>query len=87
MELQLRKHGVCALYLFGSVARGDDNKQSDIDLMFDIEPGSHFSLFDQARISRQLSELLDANVDFIPRRSLHPYIKASVEAEKKTVFS
>lgn len=86
VELQLRKDGVCALYLFGSVARGDDSEQSDVDLIFDIEPDSHFSLFDQARIGRQLSELLDAKVDFIPRRSLHPWIKARVEAEKQMVF-
>jgi uncharacterized protein len=87
LEPQLRRDGVCALYLFGSAARGDGNAQSDIDLMFDIEPGSHFSLFDQARIGRQLSEMLHAKVDFIPRRSLHPFIKARVEAEKKTVFN
>jgi predicted nucleotidyltransferase len=87
IEPQLRNDGVCALYLFGSVARGDGSEQSDVDLMFDIAPGSHFSLFDQARISRQLSEMLHAKVDFIPRRSLHPFIKARVEAEKKTVFN
>jgi uncharacterized protein len=86
IEPQLRRDGVCALYLFGSTARGDETEHSDIDLLFDIEPGSHFSLFDQARISRQLSEMLHAKVDFIPRRSLHPFIKARVEAEKKLVF-
>ncbi len=86
IEPQLRKDGVCALYLFGSVARESNNNQSDVDLIFDIEPGSHFSLFDQARISRQLSEILHAKVDFIPRRSLHPWIRSCVEAEKIMVF-
>jgi uncharacterized protein len=86
IEPQLRRDGICALYLFGSSARGDGNTQSDIDLMFDIEPDTHFSLFDQARISRQLSEMLHAKVDFVPRRSLHPFIRAHVEAEKKMVF-
>jgi uncharacterized protein len=86
LEPQLRADGVCALYLFGSVARGDNAEKSDVDLIFDIAPDSHFSLFDQARISRQLSEFLHAKVDFIPRRALHPYIKARVEAEKMKVF-
>jgi uncharacterized protein len=86
LEPQLRKEGVCALYLFGSIARGDNHEGSDIDLIFDIDPAVQFSLFDQARISRQLSELLHAKVDFIPRRALHPSIKAHVEAEKKKVF-
>jgi uncharacterized protein len=83
LEPQLRKDGVCALYLFGSMARGDNNEQSDIDLIFDIAPGTHFSFFDQARIGRQLSEILHAKVDFIPRRALHLFIKARVEAEKR----
>jgi uncharacterized protein len=87
IEPQLRNDGVCALYLFGSVAREEDHEKSDVDLIFDIAPDVHFSLFDQARIGRQLSEILHAKVDFIPRRALHPIIKARVEAEKKTVFN
>jgi uncharacterized protein len=85
-EPVLREQGVCALYLFGSAARGEAGPQSDIDLMFDISPDAKFSLFDQARISRQLSEKLHAKVDFIPRRSLHPWIRSRVEAEQVKVF-
>jgi uncharacterized protein len=87
LEATLRADGVCGLYLFGSYARGEETKTSDIDLLFDIAPDVRFSLFDQARISRQLSEALNAEVDFIPRRALHPLIKDRVEAEKVTVFN
>jgi uncharacterized protein len=87
LEPSLRKDGVSALYLFGSYARGEETDTSDIDLLFDVAPGVRFSLFDQARISRLLSELLETKVDFVPRRALHPVIKARVEAEKLTVFS
>ena len=87
LEATLRADGVCALYLFGSYARGEQTENSDIDLLFDIAPDVRFSLFDQARIGRQLSELLQAEVDFIPRRALHPLIKETVEAEKVAVFS
>ena len=86
LEPMLRADGVSALYLFGSRARGDADGQSDIDLLFDISPGRRFSLFDQARIGRHLSETLHAQVDFIPRRSLHPFIRSRVEAEQVTVF-
>ena len=86
LEPALRAQGVCALYLFGSAARGEAGPQSDIDLMFDISPDAKFSLFDQARISRQLSEKLHVKVDFIPRRSLHPWIRSRVEAEQVKVF-
>jgi uncharacterized protein len=87
LEPELRAQGVSALYLFGSYARGEETAESDIDLLFDLAPDVRFSLFDQARISTQLSEWLHAKVDFIPRRALHSILKERVEAEKVTVFN
>ncbi len=87
LEPGLRAQGISALYLFGSYARGEETAESDIDLLFDLTPDVRFSLFDQARISRQLAEFLHAKVDFIPRRALHPILKERVEAEKVTVFN
>ena len=86
LEASLRAQGVCGLHLFGSQARGQAAEASDVDVMFDIAPDARFSLFDQARIARQLSDVLHAKVDFVPRRSLHPLVKASAEAERITVF-
>jgi uncharacterized protein len=86
-EPELRAQGVSALYLFGSYARGEETVESDIDLLFDLAPDVRFSLFDQARISTQLSEWLHAKVDCIPRRALHSILKERVEAEKVTVFN
>ena len=86
LESQLRAQGVCALYLFGSTARGEASRTSDIDLLFEIEPGFRFSLFDQARIGRELSERLHARVDLVPRRALHPMSQPRVEAELVRVF-
>jgi uncharacterized protein len=85
-EESLRAQGVCGLYLFGSQARNDATTHSDIDLMFDIAPNVRFSLFDQARIARQLEDILQTKVDFVPRRSLHPLVKIRAEAEQVTVF-
>ena len=86
LEADLRAKGVSALYLFGSVARGEAGPDSDIDLSFDIVPDAKFSLFDQARITRQLCDILGAKVDFVLRRSLHPLVKVRAEAEQITVF-
>ncbi len=86
LEPRLRAQGISALYLFGSAARDETTTQSDVDLLFDTAPDARFSLFDQARITRQLSEHLHAPVDFIPRRALHPAIRAKVEAEQVRVF-
>ena len=86
LEANLRAQGVCGLHLFGSQAREAATAQSDVDLMFDIAPEARFSLFDQARIARQLSEVLQAKVDFVPRRALHPLVKAKAESERITIF-
>jgi uncharacterized protein len=76
----------CVLHGFGSQARNAATSASDFDLMFDIAPDVRFILFDQARIARQLGEALQANVDFVPRRSLHPLVKPKAEAERIAIF-
>ncbi len=86
LEPRLRADGVCGLYVFGSHARGEASANSDVDLLFDIEPGARFSLFDQARIGRELGEALKVKVDLVPRRALHPKLKPRVEEQKIRVF-
>ena len=86
LEPSLRAQGVCGLHAFGSQARGEAVPASDFDLMFDIAPGARFSLFDQARIARELGEVLQTKVDFVPSRSLHPLVKRKADAERVTIF-
>lgn len=57
-----RHHGR-RVRLFGSVARGEDRPDSDIDLLVDFEVAS--SLFDLIRLTRELEELLGLPVDVV----------------------
>lgn len=86
LEQRLRQQGVSALYLFGSTARGEADEKSDLDLLFEYVPDRGFSLFDQAGLQVELSELLNTKVDFVPRKGLHPYLKSRVESELIKVF-
>lgn len=45
-EHRLRERGISALYLFGSIARDESSESSDLDLLFEYDEGSGFSLFD-----------------------------------------
>jgi uncharacterized protein len=54
--------------LFGSVARGEERADSDIDLLVDFAPGS--SLFDLLRLNRELADLLHHPVDIASRGGL-----------------
>lgn len=57
------RHHAYRIRLFGSVARGDDGPDSDIDFLVDFDEGS--SLFDLMRMTRELEELLGHPVDVV----------------------
>jgi len=65
--------------LFGSVARGDDDESSDIDLLvdFDIARG----LLPIVELSTKLTALLGEQVDVAPVAMLHPRVAANALAE------
>jgi len=69
--------------VFGSVARGDDTHTSDIDLLVDLDDG--VGLVQLAGLRRELTELLDVDVDVIPSAALKPRIRDNVLAEAITL--
>ena len=77
----LREQGVTALYVFGSVARGEATPDSDVDVMIDYDPASGFNLIDLSGLHLQLSEKLGANVEVVTRNSVHRRIKDRVLKE------
>lgn len=56
-----RRHGVREIRVFGSVARGHDNEQSDIDLLVDLEPRR--TLVDLIGFQQEAEEILGVRVD------------------------
>lgn len=64
------RNKACNVAVFGSVARGDDTLESDVDLLVDFLPGA--SLTDQFRLQEELATLLKTPVDVISRRALKP---------------
>lgn len=56
--------------VFGSVARGDQTAESDVDFLVDFLPGS--TLVDEYRLEKQLSDYLSVSVDLVPRAGLKP---------------
>jgi uncharacterized protein len=57
------RHHAGRVRLFGSVARGDEGPESDIDLLVDFTSDS--SLFDLIRMTRELEDLLGHSVDVV----------------------
>jgi uncharacterized protein len=73
------KHGARNVRVFGSVARGEADDQSDIDFLVDMEPGR--SLLDLGGLLMDLQDLLGQNVDVVTERGLKPRIRERVLAE------
>jgi hypothetical protein len=65
--------------VFGSVARGEDTANSDLDLLVDPRPG--MTLFDQARIVGALEELLGVGVDVLTSGTGTDRFQATVLAQ------
>lgn len=79
--LVAQQHGIVNIRIFGSVARGDDNLQSDVDLLVDLEQGR--TLFDLGGALIKLQNLLGRKVDIVTERGLHWYLKEKIMKEAK----
>lgn len=73
------KHGARNVRVFGSVARGEADEESDIDLLVEFEPGR--SLLDHAALWLELQELLGCKVDVVSDRGIKPRIRDRVLGE------
>lgn len=88
LHLQQQKHSILAIArqyhadnvrVFGSVLRGEEREDSDIDLLVDFLPGS--TLLDQAGLVEALSSVLGRKVDVVSARALNKYIKSRILQE------
>lgn len=73
------KHGARNVRVFGSVARGEADEQSDIDLIVEFELGR--SLLDHAGLWLELQELLGCKVDVVSERGIKARIRERVLRE------
>jgi predicted nucleotidyltransferase len=73
------KRGAYNVRVFGSVARGEADSKSDIDILVDMEPGR--SLFDLGGLLMDLQDLLGHDVDVVTERGLRERIRERVLKE------
>ncbi|MCJ7530583.1 MAG: nucleotidyltransferase family protein [Anaerolineales bacterium] len=73
------RYGASNVRVFGSVARGETNEHSDIDILVDLEPGR--SLMDLGGFLYDLQELLGSEIDVVTERGLCARIRERVLKE------
>ncbi|HEY3475998.1 MAG TPA: nucleotidyltransferase family protein [Anaerolineales bacterium] len=79
-----RQHDVSMIGIFGSMARGEARKQSDIDLI--VRFSKRKSLLAVVRLERQLSEALGRKVDLLTEAALSPYLRERILKEMRVVY-
>lgn len=73
------RHGASNLRVFGSVARGEADAASDLDLLVDLEPGR--SLVDLGALLMELEAELGVQVDLVTEAGLRPAVRARVKRD------
>jgi predicted nucleotidyltransferase len=76
---RLNKFGVRSISLFGSIARNQARKQSDVDLLVEFE--RPVGLFEFARLKLYLEELLDRQVDLVTPEALRKELREGILQE------
>jgi predicted nucleotidyltransferase len=74
------KHGAKDVRIFGSVARGEDNAESDIDFLVDYDLEKITPWF-PGGLLMDLESLLGRKVDIVTERGLHDYIRERIMQE------
>jgi len=85
-EPALRQRGVAHAALFGSRARGDQQPESDTDIMVEFDPAARITVFDYAGLKDYIADLFDGQVDVVNRDGLKPYVKPAATADAIYAF-
>lgn len=74
-----KEHGALSICIFGSYARGEEQPQSDIDLIVEMDSGR--SLLDVIAIKQEIEDAVHKKVDIVTRAALSPYLREEVLRE------
>ena len=75
---ELERIGIRHAEIFGSVARGEDLPDSDVDILVDLDPAIVRDLFAYSRVQRTLQDLVGRRVDIARRGRTRPELDADL---------
>jgi uncharacterized protein len=82
-EVLVERYGVKVVGLFGSYARGEHRKRSDLDLLVDIV--RPISLLELIGAELYLREVLGVKVDLIPKRDVREELRETIFREALSI--
>ena len=86
MKAYFKTMPVLKAYLFGSYVRGRADKNSDVDILVDLDYNQRIGLqFIQMKLD--LETILNAKVDLVSSNGISQYIKPFIDKEKKLIYA
>ena len=85
-EAELRAMGVAGLSLFGSVARGEEGPDSDVDLAARFDPAAEVGMVKYGLIIERLRTLLHARVDLVGEPARTARMQSQIDRDRAPVF-
>ena len=85
-EKELRQAGLRSLSLFGSLARGETEMDSDIDLAAEFDPAARMDLLRLSAVERRIAELLGSPVDLLPEPVEKRRLQDRINRDRRRAF-
>ncbi len=84
MIIICRQNDITMVGIFGSMARGEAKKNSDIDIL--VRFSKRKSLLAMVRLERELSEALGRKVDLLTEKAISPYLREYILKDMRVVY-
>jgi predicted nucleotidyltransferase len=85
-EAEFRQAGLRSLSLFGSVARGETETDSDIDLAAEFDPAARMDLLRLTALEGRIAELLGRPVDLLPEPVEKRRLQDRINRDRRRAF-
>ena len=80
----LEQHGVAYAAVFGSVARGEDGPESDVDIL--VRLGRPMGMVGYMRLIYDIEEILQKKVDVVTEQSLNEHVRPYILPDLTTIY-
>ena len=81
----LRAYGIKKASVFGSVSRGDDRPDSDVDLLVELGPGP-MGLIEYIGFIRKLEDVLGKDVDLVTEGNINRHLEPYIRPDLKKIY-
>ncbi len=82
----LREYRIKKASIFGSVSRGDDTPESDVDLLVEFDPQTKMGIFEYVHMREKIEKLLNKKVDVVAEDRLREVFRAYIKDDLKIIY-